>query len=126
MPVGPALSQRQIDELTQAAQAATERTGLRFSVFVGESDGQPAAFAEQLLAALGDDAPRSVVVHVDPAAFRVEIVTGREASSRLDDRACGLATLSMTPSFKAGDIVAGVVTGLRVLGDAVFWRAAAR
>jgi uncharacterized membrane protein YgcG len=126
MPVGDALTQRQIDEIAAAAEVAAERCGLRFSVFVGGSDGEPAVFAERLLTALGQDAPRSVVIHVDPAADRVEIVTGREAASRLDDRACSLATQSMTPSFKDGDIVGGVVTGLRVLGDAVFWRAASQ
>jgi uncharacterized membrane protein YgcG len=126
MPVGHAFTQREIDEMTYAAEAAAERCGLRFSVFVGPSEGEPADFAAGLLAALGTDAPRSVLIHVDPAIERVEIVTGREAASQLDDRACALGSQSMTPSFKNGDIVGGVVTGLRVLGDAVFWRAAAQ
>ena len=126
MPVGEAFTPRQIDEMARAAQAASERCGLRFSVFIGQSEGDPAVFAERLLAGLGDDAPRSVLIHVDPGARRLEIVTGREAAQQLNDRACGLASLSMTSAFSGGDIVGGVVTGLRMLGDSVFWSAAAR
>ena len=126
MPITGAFSQAEIAEMTSAARAASERCGLRFSVFVGQSEGDPAVFAQGLLADLGTDAPRSVVIHVDPQAGWVEIVTGREAAAPLDDRACTLATQSMTPSLKDGDIVGGVVTGLRVLGDAVFWRVNSR
>jgi hypothetical protein len=32
----------------------------------------------------------------------------------------------MASSCKNGDLVDGVLTGLRMLGDAVFWRTAAR
>jgi hypothetical protein len=116
---GEAFTTRQVDEMARAAQSAAQRSGLRFSVFVGQSEGEPAVYAERLLAAIGDDAPMSVIVHIDPGARRLEIVTGRLAAARLDDRACGLATLSMTSSFSGGDIVGGVVTGLRMLGDSV-------
>lgn len=119
MPVGEAFTPRQIDEIVRAADAAQRQSGLRFSVFVGLSEGSPEVYAERLLAALGDDGPDSVLILVDPANRRLEIVTGRLAASRLDDRACGLATLSMTSAFSGGDIVGGVVTGLRMLSDSV-------
>jgi hypothetical protein len=119
VPVGEAFAPRQIDEMVRAAKTASMQTGLHFSVFVGVSEGEPQEYAERLLAALGDDAPRSVVLHVDPAGRRLEIVTGQQAAQRLDDRACGLATLSMTSAFSGGEIVGGVVTGLRMLGDSV-------
>jgi uncharacterized membrane protein YgcG len=125
MPGGDdAFAQREVDEMTRAARDAEERCGLRFSVCVGPSDGDPAAYAERLLRSLGEDAPRSVLIQVDPGSRLVEIVTGREAAARLADRACRLAIQSMTPLLRDGDVVAGVVTGLRVLCDAVFWQAA--
>jgi hypothetical protein len=124
--VDGAFTPQEVDAMARAAALAEERCGLRFSVFVGQSEGEPAEYARRLLAALGDDAARSVLIHVDPAAHRVEVVTGAEAAQLIDDRACGLASLAMTSSLEAGDLVAAVVTGLRVLGDAVFWRGAAR
>ena len=121
-----AFTQQQLDQISHAVSATTERSGLRFSVFVGPSDGgDPGGFAARLLAALGNDAPGSVVIHVDPGFRQVEIVTGREAAKRLADHACGLAAQSMAPLLREGEFVAGVVTGLRVLGDAVFWQSAA-
>jgi uncharacterized membrane protein YgcG len=119
VPAGEAFTPRQIDEMVHAAQSASRQTGLRFSVFIGVSEGEPAVYAERLLAAMGDEADRGVVLHVDPANRRLEIVTGRVAAQRLDDRACGLATLSMTSAFSGGEIVNGVVTGLRMLSDSV-------
>jgi uncharacterized membrane protein YgcG len=88
-------------------------------VFVGQSEGDPAIYAERLLAAAGPDSDEGVVIHVDPTVRRVEVVTGKEAARRLSDASCGLATLSMSSSFSGGDLVGGLVTGLRMLGDAV-------
>lgn len=119
MQAGDAFAPRQVDEMVRAAQRTTTQSGLRFSVFVGQSEGDPAVYAERLLAALGDDAPTSVLVHVDPTNRRIEIVTGQIAAKRLDDRACGLATLSMSSAFSGGDLVNGIVTGLRMLGESV-------
>jgi uncharacterized membrane protein YgcG len=119
VPVGEAFTPRQIDEMVHAAQAASRQTGLRFSVYVGVSESDPAVYAERLLAAMGEDAARSVLLLVDPSNRRLEILTGLLAAQRLDDRACGLATLSMTSAFSGGEIVGGVVTGLRMLSDSV-------
>jgi hypothetical protein len=47
----------------------------------------------------------------------VEVVTGAGASRRVPDRACALAVLSMTGSFAAGDLVGGLINGLRQLSD---------
>jgi uncharacterized membrane protein YgcG len=119
-----AFSQREVSEMARAADAAGERCGLKFSVFVGQADGSSATYAQRLLAGLGADARRGVLILVDPQGRRVEIVTGPQAAQIVDDRACRLATLAMTSALSDGAIVDSVVTGLRVLGDAAFWRKA--
>jgi uncharacterized membrane protein YgcG len=116
---GDAFTPRQIDELVRATQAASDQSGLRFSVFIGQSEGSPREYAERLLAALGDDAPDGVLILVDPGTRRLEIVTGELAANRLDDSACGLATLSMTSAFSGGELIGGLTTGLRMLADSV-------
>ena len=91
----------------------------------------PACASRSTSAALGDDSrataasllerlpePSSaVLLAVDPGARRVEVVTGSTARRWLDDRACGLAILAMTTSFGTGDLSAGIVNGLRTLGE---------
>jgi uncharacterized membrane protein YgcG len=119
VPAGEAFTPKQIDELALATRVASDRAGLHFSVYVGRSEGPPAVYADRLLAGLGAASSTGVVVLVDPSVRRVEVVTGREAARQLDDRACGLACLSMTSSFSGGDLVGGLVTGLRMLGESV-------
>jgi hypothetical protein len=117
VPAGEAFSQRQKNEILRSIRLAEEGSGLRMSVYVGDLDGDPRARAEALHAQLGAGAPRAVLVAVDPANRRLEIVTGSEAGHRLDDRACGLAAVSMTSTFAAGDLAGGIATGIRMLGD---------
>ena len=55
---------------------------------------------------------------VSPGDRRVEIVSTPAARRRLPDHVAGLAVLSMTSSFGVGDLVGGIVTGVRQLADA--------
>lgn len=122
MPAGnPAFNAEQIDTISRAVQRASRTTGLHFSVIVGDptDDSSPAQFAERAHKALGEPLARTaVLVLVAPGARRVEIVTGSEITHRVPDRACGLAALSMSSSFAGGDLVGGILTGVRMLADA--------
>jgi len=60
---------------------------------------------------------RTVLIAVHPEERKLEIVTGRLARLALDDEACELASLSMTTSFAAGNLVGGIRNGLSVLGE---------
>jgi len=114
---GEAFSPRQADHVRHALALARSQTGLHFSVYVGSADRDVREFAQRLHAALGDDAASAVVVFVEPVARRVEIVTGEIARRRVDDRAAGLASLSMATSFAGGDLVGGIVNGVRMLAQ---------
>ncbi|MFN8148159.1 MAG: DUF5130 family protein [Candidatus Nanopelagicales bacterium] len=113
---GDGLTDAQRARLARAVETADRATGLDFLVRIGVLDGGRAD-AEALVAARGAEAPRTVLVAVDPPARALEIVTGSAASAVLDDRTCALASLTMTTSFAAGDLVGGLVRGLQVLSD---------
>jgi uncharacterized membrane protein YgcG len=116
VPGGEAFSSSQRDEIARAIRVAEQLSGFRFSVFTGASESESRVFAERLHAHLEDPA-RSVLVMVDPAARRVEIVTGTEVSRVIDDASAGLAALSMQSAFAAGDLVGGIVSGVQQLGE---------
>jgi hypothetical protein len=125
---GSAFTASQAQRLERAAQTAGGQTGLLFSIVVGpgESD-DPHIEAERLLAHVVDGRPvGAALVFVDPARRQLEIVTNAVARHRLDDQACALAALSMTTSFTVGDLVGGLVNGLRMLADAAGPRDAPR
>jgi hypothetical protein len=141
VPAGDAFSARQQDEITRALRVADHESGLNFSVYVGAlrdgSGSTPAAStaaavpevsadatdssfrqaAQRLHAALGGDAPTSVLVVVDPASRHLEIVTGAEARRKLDDRDCALTAMSMVTAFAAGDLTGGIVDGVQKLAE---------
>jgi hypothetical protein len=111
-------SDGQVREISRACSTASSESGLHYSVYVGAVDGDIRDHAERLHAALGPNASRGVLVVVAPQDRQLEIVTGKESSRRLSDRACALAALSMTTAFAGGDLVGGIVTGLRMLSEA--------
>ena len=117
MPSGEAFTDGQVREISRACTMAGQETGLHFSVYVGPAEGDVREHAERLHAALGRRAPLAVLVLVAPGDRQLEIVTGKESSRRLSDRACALAALSMTTAFSGGDLVGGVVTGVRMLSE---------
>lgn len=117
MPAGDAFSAGQVDAIERALSHAHAESELDYSVFVGTADGDLREQGRQLLGALGSGAARSVIVVVDPAHRRLEILTGTTAARYLDDRATALGAMSMTSSFAAGDLAGGIVAGLHTLSE---------
>ena len=106
---------RQLSRLDEALTLSSRETGLTFSVYVGELKSPARAHAEALFERLDDG---SVLLAVSPAQRLLHIVTGPDSAKRLPNRACALAALAMRASFTNGDLVGGIVTGLRMLADA--------
>lgn len=108
-------SPRQLARLDEALTLSSRETGLVFSLYVGELSAPTRAHAEALFEKLTDS---SVLVAVSPGQRCAHIVTGPESAKRLSNRACALAALGMRASFANGDLVGGMVIGLRMLADA--------
>jgi hypothetical protein len=108
---------QELARLDEALTMSSRETGLRFTLYIGDLGGRTRAQAEELHARSGGNPTDSVLIAVSPGQKVVEVVTGASAARRLPDRACALAVLSMTTSFAAGDLVGGIVNGLRQLSD---------
>ncbi len=108
----------QVREISRACSTASAESGLHFSVYIGAVEGDIREHAERLHVALGPGATDGALVLVAPGDRQLEIVTGKQSARRLSDRACALAALSMTTAFAGGDLVGGIVTGLRMLSEA--------
>jgi hypothetical protein len=110
-------SYRELARLDEALTMSSRETGLRFTLYLGDLGKPSRARAEELHAMSGGHPTESVLIAVSPGQRVVEVVTGAAAARRIPDRACALAVLSMTGSFAAGDLVGGIVNGLRQLSD---------
>jgi Domain of unknown function (DUF5130) len=106
----------QLTRLDEALTLASRDSGLRFSVFLGELGGKPTDTAQRLHGQM-EGSDESVLVAVSPEQRVVEVVTGPEARMRLPDRGAKLAVMSMVASFKEGDLLGGLLSGLRMLAD---------
>ncbi|MBA3338269.1 MAG: DUF5130 family protein [Geodermatophilaceae bacterium] len=115
--VNPPFSLKSLERLDEALTMASRETGIYFSLFVGRLSGDTRAMAERLHPGMGEKASNGVLVAVDPGQRVLEIVTGRRSVKRLPDRSCALAALSMTAAFGSGNLVGGIVNGLRMLSD---------
>ena len=110
-------SYRELARLDEALTMSSRETGLRFTLYLGDLGKPSRARAEELHAMSGGHPAESVLIAVSPGQRVVEVVTGAGAARRIPDRACALAVLSMTGSFAAGDLVGGIVNGLRQMSD---------
>ena len=110
-------SYQELARLDEALTMSSRETGLRFTLYVGDLGPRSRERAEELHARSGGNPTESVLIAVSPGERVVEVVTGASAARRLPDRACALAVLSMTSSFSSGDLVGGIVNGLRQLAD---------
>src|SRR4051794_14376541 len=110
-------SYQELARLDEALTMSSRETGLRFTLYIGDLGRQTRLQAEELHARSGGNPTESVLIALSPGQRVVEVVTGAAAARRLPDRACALAVLSMTGSFAAGDIVGGIVNGLRQMSD---------
>jgi Domain of unknown function (DUF5130) len=110
-------SYSELARLDEALTMSSRETGLYFTLYVGDLGGRTRIRAEELHGLSAADPTEAVLIAVSPGQKVVEVVTGSAAARRLPDRACALAVLSMTSSFAAGDLVGGIVNGLRQLSD---------
>lgn len=108
---------QELARLDEALTMSSRETGLRFTLYVGDLGPRTRITAEEMHGRSGGDPSDSVLIAVSPGQKVVEVVTGAGAARRMPDRACALAVLSMTTSFANGDLVGGIVNGLRQLSD---------
>ncbi|MFC5996717.1 DUF5130 family protein [Pseudonocardia hispaniensis] len=106
----------QLSRLDEALTLASRETGLRFSVYLGDLGPRPSERVTELHGVL-EGAREAVLVAVSPGQRLVEVRTGEEARLRLPDRGAKLAVMSMVASFREGDLVGGLLSGLRMLAD---------
>jgi Domain of unknown function (DUF5130) len=106
----------QLSLVDEALTLASRLTRLQFSIYLGRLGANSRAAAEALHASTSDPR-RAVLVAVSPAERVVEIVTGEESSRRLTNNGCRLAVMAMVASFKEGDLIGGLLSGLRMMAN---------
>jgi uncharacterized membrane protein YgcG len=116
VPAGDPFSSADRYALDQAMRKAEQLCRFEFSVFVGNAEGDPRAFATRLHNTLVAPA-RSILIMVDPTARYLEVVTGGEVRRTLTDRQVELVAIAMQSAFAEGDLVEGLRRGITMLAE---------
>ena len=116
MPAGDPFTSADRRALDDTIRKAEQLCRLEFSVFVGNVEGEPRAFATSLHNTLVAPA-RSILVMVDPTRRLLEVVTGGYARRNLSDHEVELIALEMQSLFAEGDLVGGLRRGIQRLAE---------
>lgn len=107
----------ELDRLSEALTMSSLESDINFSVFIGDLGADRRGAIAQRHRSFGAKAANTCLIAVSPNERAVEIGVGEIAAKRLDDRACNLAVASMVSSFQGGDLIGGLVNGLRLLSE---------
>ncbi|NYD58159.1 putative membrane protein YgcG [Nocardioides marinisabuli] len=116
MPAGDPFSSAEHAALDATIRRAEQLCRMEISVFVGNAEGEPRAFATSLHNTLVAPS-RSILIMVDPTQRFLEIVTGGFVRRTLSDREVELAALHMQQDFAAGDLAGGLRRGIEMLAE---------
>ncbi|MFC3966329.1 DUF5130 family protein [Nocardia jiangsuensis] len=111
-------SDHELVALDNALIEATRATGVRFTVFIGDLGGAPAAGADALFPTV-PDAERAVLIAVSPNDRAIEVRSGHAIEDRANDRVCQLGVTAASSSFRQGQLIDGLVSAVRVMAAAI-------
>lgn len=116
MPAGDPFTSADHAALDATIRRAEQLCRMEFSVFVGNAEGDPRAFATSLHNTLVAPA-RSILIMVDPTQRLLEIVTGAFVRRTLSDNQVELAALHMQQDFANDDLAGGLRRGIEMLAE---------
>lgn len=104
--------------LDVALTEATRSTKVRFNAYVGDLGANPAAGADALFPTT-PEAERSVLIAVSPNQRVVEVRSGRVVADRVTDRVAQLGATAAVSSISEGNLIDGLISGIRVMAAAI-------
>ncbi|WP_020107222.1 DUF5130 family protein [Nocardia sp. 348MFTsu5.1] len=118
VPTTPPFKTDELVALDEALADATDETGIRFSVFIGDLGVDAVAGAAAIL----PNAPEpehAALIAVSPNTKDVVVVSGKEVAARLNDRVAQLGVTAAIAGIRSGDLVDGLISAIRVIAAAV-------
>lgn len=97
---------------------AIRRTGIRFTVYIGDLGADTAAGADALFPGT-PDAAHSVLIAVAPNQRAIEIRSGKAVADRADESVLQLGVTAAESAFKESGLIDGLVSAVRVMSAAI-------
>lgn len=110
----PSFSADDVAAIEGELATATARTGVAFSVYIGQSEPPAYRYAQRLHGTLGNPV-RSVLFMIDPFTRVFHLVTGSELRTALTDRFVRTVADGMQAQFRRGAMREGLVDGVHTI-----------
>lgn len=117
VPTTPPFHTDELVALDEALADATDETGIRFSVFIGDLGEDAFAGASAILPS-APEPEHAVLIAIAPNTKDVVVVSGKEVAARLNDRVAQLGVTAAIAGIRSGDLVDGIISAIRVIAAA--------
>ncbi|WP_066904700.1 DUF5130 family protein [Millisia brevis] len=114
----PPFGRDELIRLDETLSAAIRSTNIRFTAYVGDIGTEGARGLKDIFAA-APSADESVLIAVSPNAHTVDVVAGSAVSDRATEEVCKLGVTAAVSEFRAGNLVDGIVSAIRVMSAAI-------
>lgn len=104
--------------LDNALKFGSRNAKARFAVYIGDLGEDTAATARELLARVPTP-DNAVLLAVSPNQKAIEVVYGSEVQGRGIEESAPLGVSAAAASFKEGNLIDGLISGIRVLSAGV-------
>ncbi|MGE2835082.1 DUF5130 domain-containing protein [Mycobacterium sp. SMC-4] len=104
--------------LDNALKFGSRAARARFAVYIGDLGADTAATAREILARVPTP-ENAVLLAVSPNQRAIEVVYGSEVKGRGIEEAAPLGVSAAAASFKEGNLIDGLISGVRVLSAGV-------
>ncbi|BBY76341.1 hypothetical protein MPRF_32400 [Mycolicibacterium parafortuitum] len=104
--------------LDNALKYGSRRAKARFAVYVGDLGADTAATAREILGKVPTP-NNAVLLAVSPDQHAIEVVYGADLKGRGIEAAAPLGVSAAAASFKEGNLIDGLISGIRVLSAGV-------
>ena len=104
--------------LDNALKFGSRNAKARFAVYVGDLGEDTAAIARELLARVPTP-DNAVLLAVSPNQKAIEVVYGAEVKGRGIEESAPLGVSAAAASFQEGNLIDGLISGIRVLSAGV-------
>ncbi|VEG56810.1 protein of uncharacterised function (DUF477) [Mycolicibacterium aurum] len=104
--------------LDNALKFGSRAAKARFAVYIGDLGADSAAAARDILARVATP-DNAVLLAVSPNQKLIEVVYGSQVKGRGIEEAAPLGVSAAAASFKEGNLIDGLISGIRVLSAGV-------
>ncbi|CAN3129987.1 DUF5130 domain-containing protein [Mycobacterium sp. smrl_JER01] len=104
--------------LDNALKFGSRAAKARFAVYIGDLGADPAATAREILGKVPTP-DNAVLLAVSPDQRAIEVVYGSQVKGRGIEEAAPLGVSAAAASFKEGNLIDGLISGIRVLSAGV-------